>query len=67
MQKRFVSKPVYNGEYLKTKIKSYGSKINTDFHDNKVPKEDSLCISQSVLVIYSVYEINKTYYPQVFL
>ena len=37
MQKRFASKPVYNGEYLKTKIKSHGNKINTDFYGNKVP------------------------------
>ena len=30
----FDSEPVYDEKYLKTKIKSYGSKINRHFHDN---------------------------------
>ena len=38
MQKGFDSEPVYNGKYLKTKIKSYKGKINTNFHDNGVSK-----------------------------
>ena len=39
MLKGFDSEPVYNEKYLKTKIKSYGEKINTNFHDNGVPRE----------------------------
>ena len=37
--KEFDSKPVYNEKYLKTKIKLYDGKINTDFHNDKVPKK----------------------------
>ena len=39
--KEFKSKPVYNEKYLKTKIKSYNGNINTNFHNNKIPKECS--------------------------
>ena len=34
------SEPVYsdNDKYIKTKIKSYGDKINTNFQGKKIPK-----------------------------
>ena len=53
--------PVYNNKYLKTKIKSYEGKINTNCCDNKVPK----CLS--VILIDSVFRTGENYYPQVFL
>ena len=37
----FENKPVYNRKSLKTKLESYNGKINTNFHNNKVPKEGS--------------------------
>ena len=39
----FDSNAVYNEKYIKTKIKSYNGKINTNFHNNKIAKEGSLC------------------------
>ena len=45
------SEPVYNEKYIKTKIKSYNSKINTNFHDNGLPKEDSHCIWLSLILV----------------
>ena len=44
--KEFDSEPVYNEKYLKAKIKSYNGKINTNFHDNEIPKEGSQFIYQ---------------------
>ena len=41
LKKEFDNKPVYNEKYLKTKIKSYNGKINTNFYNNKIPKEGS--------------------------
>ena len=38
IKKGFDSKSVYNNKYLKTKIISYEGKINTIFHNNKMPK-----------------------------
>ena len=40
----FDSKPVYNEKHIKTKIKSYKGKINTNFHNNRIPKEGYQCI-----------------------
>ena len=41
INKEFNSKPVYNEKYPKGKIKSYNGKINTNFHNSKIPKENS--------------------------
>ena len=49
MKKEFNSKPVYNEKYLKTKLKSYNGKIDTDFYNNKIPKEGFPRICLSVL------------------
>ena len=38
IKKEFDSEPVYNEKYLKAKIKSYKGKINTNSHNNKIPK-----------------------------
>ena len=62
IKKEFDSERAYNEKYLKAKIKSYNGKINTNFHNNKTPKEGSQCICLSVILIDSVY-----HYPQVFL
>ena len=38
MKKGFDSESVYNDKYLKIKTKSYDGNINTNLHDNGVPK-----------------------------
>ena len=37
MKKKFDSEPVYgdNEKYIKTKIKSYGDKVNTNIHNKE--------------------------------
>ena len=67
IKNKFESKPVYNEKYLKTKIKSYHGKVNTNFHNNKILKEGSQCICLSVILIDSIYRKDKNYYPQVLL
>ena len=61
------SEPVYNEQYLTVKIKSYNGKLNTNFHNNKIPKEGSKFICLSVILVDSVFRTGKNYYPQVFL
>ena len=43
MNIKFDSEPVYgdNYKYIKTKIKSFGDKVNTNFQGNKLPKENA--------------------------
>ena len=69
MNIEFDSKPVYgdNYKYIKTKIKSYGDKINTNFQGKKIPKEDAPYKSLSLIVLDSVIKVNKRYYPQTLL
>ena len=39
----FDSESIYgdNDKYVKTKIKSYGDKVNTNFQGDKIPKENA--------------------------
>ena len=41
MNIEFYSDPVYgdNDKYIKTKVKSYGDKLNTKFKGKKIPKK----------------------------
>ena len=42
---------MYNIKYLKTNTKSVEGKINTNFHDDEMTKEDSRCNCLSVILI----------------
>ena len=66
-KKEFDSNPVYDENYIKTKIQLYNGKINTHFNNNKIPKEGFEYICLSVILLDSVYKKDKNYYPQVFL
>ena len=44
------SRPVYNKNFLKTKIKSYDDEV-TDFYDKNIPKVDS---NQTCLAVISL-------------
>ena len=48
-KKEFDSEPVYNKKYLKAKMKSYNGKINTNFYNNKIPKDGLHFICLSVI------------------
>ena len=56
IKKWFHSELTYKGKYLKNKSKSDEGKIKIYFHDNEIPKEGSLCISMSVILIDSVFK-----------
>ena len=45
----------------------YEYRVNTSFQGKKVPKENSLYKSLSIIVLDSVIRINKKYYSQTFL
>ena len=36
---RFQSQPIYDDKYIKTKVKTFSSMINTLFSENEIPKE----------------------------
>ena len=59
--------PVYDGSYLKTKIRAYGDKVCTNFRDLNVPQDDIECESLAVIYIDSLLVYDTIYYLQVFL
>ena len=69
MNIEFDIEPVYgdNDKYIKTKIKFYGDKINTNLQGKKVPKENVLHKCLSLIMLDSVIRLNKNYYPQTLL
>ena len=67
IKKGFDGESVYNEQYLKTKTKSYEGKINTNSHDERIPKESSHCICLFLILIDSVFKIGKNCYLQLML
>ena len=65
----FDSEPVYgdNDKYIKTKIKMFEDKVNTNFQGKDVPKEDAPYKCLSLIVLESVIRVSKKYYSQTFL
>ena len=65
----FDSQPVYGDgdKYIKTKIKMYENRVNTNFQGKKVPKENASYKCLSLIMLDSVIRVNKKYYPQTLL
>ena len=66
IKREFDSEPVYNKEYLKTKIKSHGDEV-TDFYDKEIFKVGSNHTCLVVISLDFVLKKDESYYPQVFL
>ena len=66
IKKEFDCEPVYNKEFLKTKIKYHGDEV-TDFYDKKIPKVYSNHTCLAVISLNSALKADENYYPQVFL
>ena len=66
---KFYSEPVDgdNNKYIKTKIKLYGGKINTNFQDKQIPIENKPYKCLSLIILDSIIRANKKYYPQIVL
>ena len=62
IKKEFDNEPVYNTEYLKTKIKSHGDEV-TDFYDKEIPKVDSNHTCVEVFSLDLVLKKDESYYP----
>ena len=69
MNTKFDSEPVYgkNDKYIRTKIKLYGDKVNTNFQGKKMPKENAPYKCLSLIMLDYVIKANKKYYPQTLL
>ena len=65
----FDSEPAYGDtdSYIKTKVKMYDNRVNTNFQSKKVPKGNSSYKCLSLIMLDSIVKLGKKYYPQVFL
>ena len=59
--------PVYDDRYIKTKIRTFGDKVDTNFRSLNVPEDDIKCESFTVISIDSLLVYDKKYYLQVYL
>ena len=64
---KFYSEPIYEDKYIKTKVKTFSSVINTLFSGDEIPKERVQYACISCVSIDSVLTVNKKNYPQVYL
>ena len=66
---KFNSENVYgdNNKYIKTKIKTYGDSVITNFEEKKMPKENAPRYFLSIIMLGSVITAMKKYYPQTLL
>ena len=69
MKIEFDSKPVYGDDekYIKTKTKTYGDSVITNFRNKKMPEENTPCTCSSIIMLDSVIKAQKKYYPQTVL
>ena len=65
----FYSKAIYgeNDKYVKTKIKIYDCRMNTNFQGKKIPREKAPYKSLSIIMIDPVIKAKKKYYRQTLL
>ena len=66
---KFDCKPVYGDDekYIKTKIKTYGNSVITNFHNKKTLKEKAPCKCLTIIMLDSIIKAKKTYYLQALL
>ena len=67
-KKEFNSEPVYNGKYIKTKIKIYNNRVYTNLQRNKIPEDNEYFACLSVILLDSIFvNSDKEYYLQILL
>ena len=66
IKKEFHNEPLYNKEYLKTKIKFHGNEF-TYSYNKEIPKVDPNHTLLATISLYFVLKKGESHYPQVFL
>ena len=64
---KFYIEPIYEDKYIKTKVKTFSSVINTLFSGDEIPKERVQYTCISCISIDSVLRVNKKSNPKVYL
>ena len=56
---KFHSQPIYDDKYIKTKVKTFNSMLNTLFSEDKIPKERIDYVCFAAICIDSVLRVDK--------
>ena len=64
---KFHSMPVYDGQYIKGKVREFNGVIKTNFLSDEVPKESEHYTCIACITIDSVMRMEKKNYLQVYL
>ena len=56
---KFYTESIYDDKYIKTKVKTFSSAINTLFTKNKIPKEKVEYACIAAISIDSVFKVDK--------
>ena len=64
---KFHIQPIYDGKYIKTKVKTFNNSINTLFAGDEIPKERIHYVCISAISIGSILKVDKKNYPQFYL
>ena len=64
---KLIAFPVYDDRYIKTKTRTFGDKVYTNFRGLNVPEDDIECESFTVISIDSLLVYNKKFFLQVYL
>ena len=64
---KFYSQPIYDGKYIKTKVKTFSNSINTLFSGYEILRERMHYVCISAICIDSILRTDKKNYPQVYL
>ena len=66
IEKNLNALPVYDGRYIKTKIRTFGDKVYTNFRGINLPKSNIKCESYIVISIDSLLVYEEKYYLQAY-
>ena len=64
---KFHGQPIYENNYLKTKVREFDGSIKTNFLGNGLPKENTYYTCIAYITLNSVLKVNKKNYPHVYL
>ena len=64
---KFYSEPIYDGNYIKTTVKTFSKVIKNLFDGNEIPKERTEYVCVPCISVDNVLKLDKKNYPQVYL
>ena len=67
IDKKLDSEPIYDGKYIKSKVRLFDGVVFTNFHDSEIPRGNMHYVYFALITIDSVMKMDKKYYPQVYL